>query len=41
LRIEAEQLGPREWEKRVSTQEGLEAWALEVRRKYGIDLPVR
>lgn len=39
LREEAQKLGAREWEKRVSTQEGLEAWAMEVRRKYGWDHP--
>jgi hypothetical protein len=39
LREEAQKLGAREWEKRVSTQEGLEEWAMEVRRKYGWDHP--
>jgi hypothetical protein len=39
LREEAQKMGAREWEKRVSTQEGLEVWAMEVRRKYGWDHP--
>jgi hypothetical protein len=39
LREEAQKLGAREWERRVSTQEGLEEWAMEVRRKYGWDHP--
>lgn len=35
LREEARKLGGKEWSKRVETQEGLEDWVAEVRRKYG------
>jgi len=36
LAVEAHQLGRQEWLKRVQTQEDLEVWVAEVRRKYGL-----
>jgi hypothetical protein len=36
LQEEVRQMGPREWQRQVSTQEGLEQWVEEVRRKRGL-----
>jgi hypothetical protein len=36
LEEEARRLGGEEWERRASTQESLEAWVAEVRRKHGV-----
>lgn len=37
LREDAKRMGARKWEKRVNTQEGLENWVEEVRRKNKFD----
>ncbi len=37
LRNEANAMGYPDWEHKVSTQAGLEAWVAEVRRKYGLE----
>lgn len=37
LQKEARAMGRRKWQRRVSTQEGLEEWVEEVRRKYGLN----
>lgn len=34
LKLDAHELGRKEWMRRVATQEGLEAWAKEARQKY-------
>jgi hypothetical protein len=36
LRREAQEMGLNVWEERVKTQEGLEQWVAEVRRKHGL-----
>ena len=36
LRKEARKLGRHKWAQRVRTQEGLERWVRDVRRKYGV-----
>lgn len=36
LKEDVRRTGPREWQRRVATQEGLEQWVEEVKRKHGL-----